>query len=78
MGAKPMAKVKSKEENEMTCEDFELIAAELRATISSFEMAGMRREAAAMETYALNMADVLARTHPRFSRARFLAACGVN
>jgi hypothetical protein len=53
----------------MTKKDFELIAAVLRANST---------ETVVRERVALDFADELAATNPRFDRARFLRACGVE
>ena len=52
----------------MTKKDFELIASALRRLGAGH----------AWKDTCLAMADALANTNPRFDRARFLAACGVQ
>ena len=54
----------------MTKKDYELIASTLRA---QEYIAGLT-----YETLVKNLATALADTNPRFDRARFLTACGVN
>lgn len=63
----------------MTKKDFELIAAVLKAARINYHY----REVMDILTEHHNrmcteIADALATTHPRFDRARFLAACGVQ
>jgi len=59
----------------MTRKDFVLLAATLRTTRSAVESPDYK---AACELTARNMAHVLANDNPRFDRARFLGACGVQ
>jgi hypothetical protein len=54
----------------MTRKDYQLIA-EVIATTWHASAVGKRE-------FALNMADALAGTNPRFNRELFLTACGVN
>ena len=66
----------------MTRKDFELIAAAIRTRVPSLSA----RTNAAMDAGAFQacgdiarrLADTLASTNPRFDRARFLRACGVE
>jgi hypothetical protein len=60
----------------MTRKDFELIAMTLKDTTEGFDADGDCRFG--VEVAALNLADALATTNPRFDRERFLAACGVQ
>jgi hypothetical protein len=62
----------------MTKRDFKLIATILdgQTIVSPSQMAAACREQ--RDTYARAFADALARENPRFDRARFLAACGVE
>jgi len=59
----------------MTKKDFELIAAALANERTPF-MVGHHKYA--IDNIALTLVDALATTNPRFDRARFLAACGVQ
>jgi len=59
----------------MTKKDFELIAAALLRARKFCETDNQRR---GTERAALTLADALATTNPKFDRARFLAACGVQ
>jgi hypothetical protein len=62
----------------MSRKDFILIADTINREV---EIAHANHEpigAAAMESLARAMADKLATTNPRFDRARFLAACGIE
>lgn len=74
----------------MTKKDFELIARVIRADAAHTRDDGtletdyksmpawMRGAYDQWNTLALNMADALATTNPRFDRARFLQACGID
>ena len=67
----------------MTRKDFELIAAVFAGTFAHLRAAaagaGVSREAdRATVLNAMRMADALATDNPRFDRARFLRACGVE
>ena len=68
----------------MTKKDFELIANTLRSedprTKHYPDMTDWEKGVAGEEwnTTVLAFADALATTNPRFDRARFLAACGVQ
>ena len=62
----------------MTKKDFELIAATLKATRDSYAPHWNPNLFRACNDHAKQMADALATTNPRFDRARFLAACGVE
>ena len=64
----------------MTRKDYELIAAALAATNQHKATDDDYREGwfAAASSVAHRLADSLASDNPRFDRARFLAACGIN
>ena len=67
----------------MTKKDFELIANTLRSedprTKHYFDMTDWEKGAAdEWNTIVLAFANALQTTNPRFDRARFLAACGVQ
>ena len=55
----------------MTKKDFELIARILASPYCAEDQIAVR-------AVAYRFADALATTNPRFDRARFLAACGVQ
>lgn len=57
----------------MTKKDFELIVAVFAA-----EPVQLLEDREIIENLAESLADALATTNPKFDRARFLAACGVQ
>lgn len=59
----------------MTKQDFQLIADTIKG--ESFNWGGQMTDPQ-HERLASNFADALAHTNPRFDRARFLKACGVE
>ena len=60
----------------MTRRDFQLISATLRRVRDNLPGPPLFQDAADRHAYAL--ADVLAGTNPKFDRARFLSASGVQ
>lgn len=61
----------------MTRKDYVLIAEALRITNGSIKVAPYDAETA-LDLVAKVIADRLENENPRFDRARFLKACGVN
>lgn len=62
----------------MTKKDFELIAGAVKRQRDSYAPHWDANLFRAMDDIARTFAAELARTNPRFDRARFLAACGVT
>ncbi len=66
----------------MTRQDFQLIADVLKGWVAQdprmADMRGEQETTNAAVGIAHNMASALAATNPRFDRARFLRACGVD
>jgi hypothetical protein len=64
----------------MTKKDFEMIASTLKSEMPEREPGNRWSDGARDEwsTTCLAFASMLASTNPRFDRARFLAACGME
>lgn len=64
----------------MTKQDFELIASHIRESWIDNEgpSAAPHKQWRGVESVAYRLASALERTNPRFDRARFLRACGVE
>jgi hypothetical protein len=60
----------------MTKKDYELIAGVMARLSADFTNGG--EDTVSLSLVAQELADVLDTTNPRFDRARFLTACGVN
>jgi hypothetical protein len=60
----------------MTKKDYELIAGVMANLSADFNNDG--EDTVSLSLVAQELADVLSTTNPRFDRARFLSACGVN
>ena len=60
----------------MTKKDYELIAGVMARLSADFNNGG--EDTVSLSLVAQELADVLSTTNPRFDRARFLSACGVN
>jgi len=58
----------------MTRKDYQLIASAINGQRQGFG----RGETVAISSLAETLADALAQDNPRFDRAKFLTACGVN
>lgn len=68
----------------MTKKDFEAIASALkdgrealRSAEDDADAATERMRSQVFDSMSRSLADVCAKTNPRFNRSRFLAACGV-
>jgi hypothetical protein len=62
----------------MTKKDYELIAGIISDLVAQKKDAGAFSHNPELKTVAEDFAHALQDTNPRFDRARFLTACGVN
>ena len=62
----------------MTRKDYELIAAAIHRTGMASTIGKKKTSEQTLRLAATDLAATLAHDNPRFDRARFLAACGIN